>query len=356
MVARPVAVTLQDDYLLSGVGPHITVDATRGALKIRDNATPVGSVLAIQDNAGTLIFGVNPSGFFRGQLGFGNPIVGGSTVNNVLFVGPNSANARVLLSGSVGSDVMMIDSGGIVNARVAQLVNSAGVVELRQLSDIATPGWTFLGCNLATGDVGIGTTAPASKLDIFTGSNVDGIKIRGLSSGTQTSDIFVGVQGNLILSTKSAVGGLPFIEAQTKSAFFGFVIRDSTGVGAAYANMYMVRALAPNPAYLTITVQSVNDFNALVITDIDKVGVGNLPLAADAKFRVEQRSASAAIPVVDLEQLDIDDTFINYVGTSAGDGSRSISSDTTEDSAKFGAFRVEINGVTKWVRVYDDHS
>ena len=51
-----------------------------------------------------------------------------------------------------------------------------------------------------------------------------------------------------------------------------------------------------------------------------------------------------------------DDTFIDFIGTSAANGSRSISSDVTENSAKFGAIRIEINGVTKWIRIYDDES
>lgn len=84
-------------------------------------------------------------------------------------------------------------------------------------------------------------------------------------------------------------------------------------------------------------------------------GNGLIGTVADSGSRYQIAGAAAA-PVLDLTQNDIDDTFINYIGTSAADGSRSISSDVTEDAAKFGAFRVEINGVTKWVRVYDDES
>ncbi len=75
-----------------------------------------------------------------------------------------------------------------------------------------------------------------------------------------------------------------------------------------------------------------------------------------AKHHIDQSSSSGAIPVLILDQGDIDDSFVDFIGTSAADGTRSISSDTTEDSAKFGAIRIEINGVTKWIRVYDDES
>ena len=78
--------------------------------------------------------------------------------------------------------------------------------------------------------------------------------------------------------------------------------------------------------------------------------------AATATIHAIQDSTSGAKPVLRLQQDDIDDSFIDFVGTSAADGSRSISSDTTEDAAKFGAYRVEVNGATKWVRVYDDES
>jgi hypothetical protein len=71
---------------------------------------------------------------------------------------------------------------------------------------------------------------------------------------------------------------------------------------------------------------------------------------------VTQRSSTGAVAVLELDQDDIDESFINFVGNTQAAGTRSISSDTTEDSAKFGAIRIEINGVEKWIRVYDDHS
>ena len=84
------------------------------------------------------------------------------------------------------------------------------------------------------------------------------------------------------------------------------------------------------------------------------VGIGlavpTTPLHAD------QSSASGAVPVLRLDQGDADETFIDFIGSSQADGSASISSDTTTDSAKFGAIRIEINGTHKWIRIYDDHS
>ena len=85
------------------------------------------------------------------------------------------------------------------------------------------------------------------------------------------------------------------------------------------------------------------------------VVIGNTG-ATLGKLAVDQASTSGAIPVLYLDQADVDDTFVDFVGTSAADGSKSISSDTTEDSTKFGAIRIEINGATKWIRIYDNES
>ena len=93
--------------------------------------------------------------------------------------------------------------------------------------------------------------------------------------------------------------------------------------------------------------------NQLVLSNNSGVGIGTVPTSS---LHVDQSSTSGAVPVLKLDQADVDDSFIDFIGTTASDGSKSISSDTTEDSAKFGAIRVEINGVTKWIRIYDDQS
>jgi len=350
------ATTLQEAYDASGAGTQITVDATGGAFKIQDNAVPVGAAFVVQDNAGAQIFGINPTGAFKVQVGTGNPITSGGSTWNTLLVGPDKAVGRITISGSTRADMMFIDSNGAVDARIAQWTIAGGRVEWRGINDDATTRHIFVACELDTGDIGIGTTVPTTALDLYTGSNTDGLTIRGATPNTQVSEFFVGASGQLVITTRNAVGGLPFIEVAGKSPFFGFIIRESAGTGAEYANLYMVPAFFTNPATLSIVVNAIQSFNALVITATNKVAVGNLPLLTNAKLYVSQRETSAAIPVLDLEQLDIDNVFINFIGTSASDGSRSISSDTTEDSAKFGAFRVEINGTTKWIRVYDDHS
>lgn len=111
------------------------------------------------------------------------------------------------------------------------------------------------------------------------------------------------------------------------------------------------------PGRLTISIgsDSAAATEAMRIASDKTMAIGSTTTGT-AQLLIDQPSTTAAIPVLVLDQGDIDDTFVNIIGTSAADASRSISSDTTEDATKFGAFRVEINGVTKWIRVYDDPS
>ena len=77
---------------------------------------------------------------------------------------------------------------------------------------------------------------------------------------------------------------------------------------------------------------------------------------ANGMVDVEQGESAGAIPVARLEQLDQDYAFVNYVGTSAADGSKSISTDTTEDSSPTYKIKIQVNGPNCWLRAYSDHS
>ena len=86
--------------------------------------------------------------------------------------------------------------------------------------------------------------------------------------------------------------------------------------------------------------------------DNDRVGIGVSSPAA--KMEIDQSSTTGAIPVLNLDQGDVDQPFVDFVGTSAADDSSSISSSTATASDKFGAVMVKINGTAKWIRIYDD--
>ena len=84
----------------------------------------------------------------------------------------------------------------------------------------------------------------------------------------------------------------------------------------------------------------------------DRVGIG-IPSGAapNGKLEVDQYSTSGAIPVLTLDQADVDQEFINFQGTSNSDQSSSIPTDTSVGSLT-GHIRVAVNGTDYWIPFY----
>ena len=91
-------------------------------------------------------------------------------------------------------------------------------------------------------------------------------------------------------------------------------------------------------------------------TDTNMIEINGVTKTIENKFqtKIVQPDTSGDKVVAELEQLDLDAPFIDFIGDYTTDGSKSISLDTKEDSSKYGAIRVKINGTTKWIRVYDN--
>jgi len=153
---------------------------------------------------------------------------------------------------------------------------------------------------------------------------------------TFTANQVQGVFGEFISVFDNAAGGFTSNNTQGIFGEFTFVLDEARGTG-------------DNDTYFIISASNPDTLDLYVEGVLTARFVGG-------QLLLDQVSSSGAKPVLKLDQGDIDDSFVDFIGTSAADGSRSISSDTTEDSAKFGAFRIEINGVTKWIRIYDNES
>lgn len=125
-----------------------------------------------------------------------------------------------------------------------------------------------------TDRVGIGTATPATKLDIDTGSNTTGLRLRGLAETVEIADIYIGAGGHLIIDNTNGTGTNAYIDLRPEDDSFGLVLRESDGTGvASYANFYVADA---TDDYLAITVNSATDGDALVVTASNRVGIGTL--------------------------------------------------------------------------------
>ena len=84
----------------------------------------------------------------------------------------------------------------------------------------------------------------------------------------------------------------------------------------------------------------------------DLVAIGSAT-PSNGKLEVNQNDAAGGISCLNLDQDDVDEDFIYFEGTSAGDSTKSLSSSTGTTGAKQGAIRVSINGTDRWIRFYD---
>ena len=87
------------------------------------------------------------------------------------------------------------------------------------------------------------------------------------------------------------------------------------------------------------------------VNGIINVGIGIE--APTAKLHVDQTESAGAVPVVRLDQGDADESFIDFVGTSADNADNSISELNSafpnHQAANDGWIRIEVNGAHRWI-------
>ncbi len=83
--------------------------------------------------------------------------------------------------------------------------------------------------------------------------------------------------------------------------------------------------------------------------DNDRVGIGVSSPAA--KMEIDQSSTTGAIPVLELDQADVDQPFIKFDGDSASDTSKNITTDTSIGDLT-GYIRINVEGTDRWLAFY----
>ncbi|UCE06515.1 MAG: hypothetical protein JSW07_00285 [bacterium] len=315
--------------ILSGASPNVLSVTATG------DANPI---VTITGGSNTVLTLVN-SGIVA-YLKFANSIEAnnfiGSNGTSLKFWTENTERAAIASTGlSIGTTELTC--GSINRASGTLTLEIGGTAELSITSTATTFGGNLIIPNGGT----IGQAA--GPLLTFDDTN-DYLEVTGCAVGLGTAT----PSEKLHLEAIGCAVRIKNTSDTNRSAFYLVHADDDRAGFFYYDKNYTDANLAGN---LSIYLDNAGK---LLVSNASYMGVGlNVPTA---KLHVDQSSSSGAMPVLRLDQGDIDDSFIDFIGTSAADGSRSISSDTTEDSAKFGAIRVEINGTTKWIRIYDDES
>ncbi len=221
----------------------------------------------------------------------------------------------------------------------------------------AGAGETNLFCiDASTDRVGINTATPGVDLDVvgtFRASGNTAIDGGTFTFNTSEADLdarFAGAsETNLLYLDASAdMVGIK-IAAPTSDLHVAGTMKVTGAVDLDGGSFTFNEAGAD----VDLRLESENLQNMLVLDgSADKIGIGNAS-PTNARFEINQTVTDAAIACLNLNQDDVDETFIYFDGTSQTDSSGSVSSSTDTGGTKVGAVKVNINGTARWIRFYD---
>lgn len=250
---------------------------------------------------------------------------GGLLITNQDSWTSNYSSAKLNVTSSAGS--------GTADLMIGVVDNEAPNTYIRK--------WML--CNGANGAVAMGDCAAASAAQL----------------GVVTSDVMVASFGKV----EEVPHYIDVITGNYEDSYAGIMFSQAASASSAQSNHFGgVRARVRNTdahstieADLELLYNTGDDLDVgLVLNHDDRCGI--FELDPDTTLHVTGK-AGTNLEVVKIEQLDDNEAFINFVGTTASDDSKSISTDTTVDeSDKYGAIAIEVNGTKKWLRVYDTHS
>lgn len=276
----------------------------------------------------------------------------GAAVNGQIPIG-RTGLAPVLGTLTAGSNITVTNGSGTIT--IDATVSTAS-------SNFNVNGYNIYGANWISGDganegininssgrVFIGATTPGSTfhsgdLNINQDIYLNGANAQVIQGSSNTSPSSL----SLIAASATAAnaGGTLYVKGgnsvginQGGSVIFNAGNHDGTGSSGDFE---FFGNSASAVAQRILTLKGTSRY----------VGITNS--APSAPLDVKQDDAAANVPVIELEQLDTNESFINFVGTSGAASANSISSSTASAGAKTGAIRVKINGVTAWIRLYAD--
>ena len=173
--------------------------------------------------------------------------------------------------------------------------------------------------------VGINKTTLAARFTVSTGNS-------GITPDINADEFLIEGTG---YTGMSIVAG----NAQSSILYFGDS-DDATTAGLEYAHNIKDMQFSTLESGGILSFYSDNSILAMTIDSGQKVGVG---IAAPlGRLHVKQPSATAAVPTVELEQLDLSEEFFNFVGTvAAGNPIEAIGAKTLTTTH---FIRVAVNG------------
>ena len=197
------------------------------------------------------------------------------------------------------------------------------------------------------GNVGIKESSPGYDLEIAgqTFGTSDTYPVIGFR---RTTTVTGGAFGTLN-GIASAMGLYTETDGNMTDGFGGgivFLAKDDTSPDSTLSRIYARRDGGDTAGALEFMVNG--DDTALILRASGRVGIGTV--SPGGQTSIDQSSSTGAIPVLELDQADLSEEFINFI-SSVGDG-YPVDNVNAVGSA-YARLRVAVNGTFKYLQLYN---
>jgi hypothetical protein len=350
------------------------------------------NLLSVSTVSNNIVLQVNPanidlslcdnttSGFITGPVSLTSgisgtlPVANGGTglttlTANSLFVG-NGTSALTALGAATNGQIPIGRTGlspvlaNITAGTNVTVTNGSGSISIAAslttlTANLNGAGYNIYGLGWLSGDaqnegiainsagrVFIGSSTPTAfynaDLNVNNSIALNGSTIQYISMGSVTTPNWLIIEGADALGLNTA-GGNVAINAG-----------DATGTGSGGTTYIAGGASTASTGFGGgVTLNGGGSLNGNAGTININAGQATGTGAGGSIVLKPGTSTSGTGGIVSQEASSNTRAFTNFVGFSGAASANSISSSTASASAKFGAIKIQINGVDKWIRVYD---
>ena len=291
----------------------------------------------------------------HGSATHGGPVIMfGTDVEVDRFLKIGAFDARNSFLSDSGRDISINGS----NAYFSPSQTGANAVSAVDIDGNLTVGPTYAATNVAPtggalfeGDVGIGVTSPSEKL------HVDGNLILDGTAGTYNYRVSITTEDNagplLEFGTTSTPNA--YMEWGTFSSANRWENKNRATKIYDCSTLALFSDVAPlGDVSIGGSIAVGSTFDSTVTPETNGVSIEGktcIGTGTTAGFlTVDQNSATGAVPVLTLDQGDVSEPFINYVGTATAGTNSSISTLNTS-GATTDHIQIDLNGTKAWIAV-----
>jgi len=271
-------------------------------------------------------------------------ISGGATSDAVLIFQDNGSTVWTSGLDSTDSNSLVIANGSTLGTNNRFTLTTAGAATFFgnvtiSASNLTVDTDTFF-VDATNNRIGIGTITPASTFHL---SSTDATA-RIAASDDSLGRLFIsgGATSDAVLIFQDD-GSTVWTSGLDSTDSNSLVIANGSTLGT--NNRFRLTTGGDATFFGNLTVDTDTFF---IDATANEVGIGTV--SPTSKLHIDQSSLTAAIPVLKLDQGDVSEPFIDYIGTATADALSSISTLNTS-GATTDHIQIDLNGTKAWIAV-----